>query len=331
MKIELNYDPVKPETMVRIDQKMIDKSDIYGFLYPVRHCLLQTWLYPSGSWSGLERQLRELSRGEEIELVFFGRSEDFEDIQAALKNMDKLTLQLQHAEPTEKYHSLFEQLDSQLALLLDAHTESSEKKTLAEIFPETAKAAHSVQEKPLRSWMCIIETDDDFLQADQQELCCCIVHEMYLDSFEKIDKLNTLTRSMRRSQDMISCCFDNPEKKVDFAHYAAQYENLKIRFSEEKDCVPLLRRKYGSTYDLRWKFLQYQQIVGIMNQCFEQREFIESRRTSLSKEKNRTYVQTRELEKSKIILNWFQRKAPYLAELNRLLTSGTWEENQEKE
>lgn len=331
MKIELKYDPVKPETLVCIDGKMTDRSDIYGFLYPVRHCLLQTWLYPAGSWSGLERQVKELSRGEEIELVFSGRSEDFEDIHAALKNMERLSLRFQPTDPMEKYNSLFEQMDSQIAHLLDEHTESSERKTLAEIFPETAEAIRGVREEPAKNWMRIISTEDDFLQADQEELCCCIVNDAYLDSFEKIDKLNTLTRSMRRSQDMICFCVEDPTKGADFAHYAEQYGNLRVRFDSEESCLPVLKRKYGSAYELRCRFRKYARVLKILNQCYERRDAIEAKRMHMAKEKKKTMEQTRELERSKIILNWFDRKEPYLIKLNELVSSGILKEIQRKE
>lgn len=331
MRIELNYDPVKPETVVCIDGQLTDRRDIYGFLYPVRHCLLQTWLYPSGSWSGLAWQLKELSRGEAIELIFFGRSEDFEDVRAALRNMDNLVLRHYRTNPMEKYSALFAQMDSQIAHILDEHADPGGKKTIGDIFPNTAGAIRTLRKEPDQEWMRVISTEEDFMLADQEELSCCIVREAYLDSYEKIEKLNSLTRSMRRSQDMICCCFEDPEKNADFAHYAAQYENLKIRFSPEGDCVPLLRRKYGSAHALRCGLNRYRRIAGLLNQCYKRRDAVEARRTSLAREKNKTVDQTRELERNKIILNWFDRKAPYLANLNELAARGVLEEIQRKE
>lgn len=326
MKIELKYDPVKPETVVFIDGKMTDRSDIYGFLYPVRHCLLQTWLMPSGSWSGLAWQLQELSRGEDMELVFFGRAEDFDDVQFALKDMAGLSLQLHQTDPLKKYDELFGQMDSQIALLLDEHVRQSEKKTLADLFPETAHAIHTVRKAVPEEWMRIICTEADFLRADQEELCCCIVSEAYLDSYEKLEKLSSLTRSMRRSHDMICCCVEDPEKRADFAHYAAQYENLRVRFDSEEKCLPILERKYGNVYELRCRFRKYERVLEILNQCYDRRDAIEENRTHLAKEKKKTMAQTRELERSKIILNWFDRKEPYLTKLNQLVGSGTLEE-----
>lgn len=331
MKIELKYDPVKPETLVFIDGKMTNRSDIYGFLYPVRHCLLQTWLMPSGSWSGLAWQLQELSRGEDMELVFCGRAEDFEDVQSALKDMDGLSLQLHQADPMKSYDELFEQMDSQIALMLDEHVQQHERKTLADLFPETARRIGNLRNAVPGDWKRMICSESDFRQADQEELCCCFVSEAYLDSYEKLEKLRDLTRSLRRSQDMICCCVEDAEKRADFAHYAAQYEDLRVRFDSEETCLPLLERKYGTAYRLRYKFRKYEEILTLLNQCYEPRETIKAKRTRLAKEKKKTVEQTRELECSKIILNWFDRKEPYLEKLNDLVYSGILKETQRKE
>ena len=36
MKIEFWYDPVNPETMLKLEDRWLDKDDIYGFLYSVQ-------------------------------------------------------------------------------------------------------------------------------------------------------------------------------------------------------------------------------------------------------------------------------------------------------
>ena len=331
MKVELIYDPVKPETMVCIDGQMTDKADIYGFLYPVRNCLLQTWLLPSGSWRGLAWQLRELSRGEQIDLLFSGRPEDFEDVRGALAGMEQLTLGFARTDPLQGYDSLFAQMDEKIALLLDEPVKQSEKKTLCDLFPETAEAVHEVMRAAPTPWVREISSEAELAAADQQALCCCMVSGDYLDSYEKLEKLNFLTRSMRRSQDMICCCLDDAGKRADFAHYAAQYDNMKIRFDTAEKSLPVLERKYGVPYTLREKYRRYGRILEILTQCYRQRDAIEARRTALAKEKNRTVEQTRQLERSKIILNWFDRKKPYLSALNELVTTGTPAEIQRRE
>lgn len=326
MKIELNYDPVRPETTVCIDGQLTDRSDIYGFLYPVRHCLLQTWLYPSGSWSGLAWQLRELSRGEEIELTFVGRSEDFEDVQSVLADMEQLTLHFRPADPLSAYESLFSRMDEQIDLLLDARTAPGEKKKLSDLFPETAAAIQKVRSEVQEDWYQIISSEADFVQADQRELCCCIVGDTYLDSYEKLEKVNRLTRSMRRSLDMICCCINDPQQQADFAHYAAQYGDLRIHFESRERILPILQRKYGDVYVLRFRLRQYDRILLLLRECYGKRDYIKSRRTQLADEKNRNLEQIREFEHCKILLNWFSRKESYLVRLETLLVNGiSWD------
>ena len=76
MKIDLWYDPVQPETTVFLNGEPIDRHDIYGFLYPVRRYLLQSWLKASGSWPGLLEQLRGMARQEPLSVCFHGRRQE---------------------------------------------------------------------------------------------------------------------------------------------------------------------------------------------------------------------------------------------------------------
>ena len=76
MKIELWYDAVAQETDIRVNDIAIEKNDVFGFLYPVRNYPLQSWIYPNGSWKGIEYQIEELARGEEVALTFHGRKWD---------------------------------------------------------------------------------------------------------------------------------------------------------------------------------------------------------------------------------------------------------------
>ena len=62
MLIDIRYDPVAPATNVWVNGVKTNENDIYGLLYPVRHCLIQTYLKPSGSWPGLKARLNELRR-----------------------------------------------------------------------------------------------------------------------------------------------------------------------------------------------------------------------------------------------------------------------------
>lgn len=331
MKLELNYDPVKPETTVCIDGKMTDPSDIYGFLYPVRNCLLQAWLLPSGSWSGLAWQLKELSRGEEIELLFVGRPEDYEDLRTALADTEHLTLAFQPDDPLKKYALLFSQMDRQLDQLLDESAEPSRRTPLEEIFPDLAEAIKTAQKMSPTDWLRIIATEEDFIRADQDALCCCLVRESYLSSYEQLEKLNTLTRSMRRSHDMICCCLEDPEKRADFAYYASQYVYANIRFDSETSVLPIMEQKYGKVYAARCTLRKYEHIANLLNHRYESYDSIKEQRNKLASISPKTIPEARKFVQCKETLNWFDRKRPCLTKLNQLATNRIPDDPAEKE
>lgn len=92
MDIELWYDPIMPKTSLKIDGKWQDSNDVYGFLHPVNIHILQTWLYESSSWSGLEKQFRDLLGGEQADIIFHGRQIDFVDLSTCLSKKQVLSL-----------------------------------------------------------------------------------------------------------------------------------------------------------------------------------------------------------------------------------------------
>ena len=330
MKIELHYDPVRPETRVRIDGQPVERTDIYGFLYPVRNYLLQTWLRTSGSWRGLAWQLQELSRGEAVELDFFGRAEDFEDVLAALPQTRAIRMRFHQEDPLSGYASLFAQVEEQLDKLLDVHAGNGEKKTLSDIYPDVVDTIRSLRAEPEEPWLCDIRSDEDYRAADRQTMCCCVVRGEYLDSYEKLDGLRMLTRSMRRSQDMICCCLEDPDRWVDFAHYAAQYE-LGFRFAEYREGLAALQRKYGSAHVLRSRYAAYARIAQVLRQCYDRYDAVKSQRSALAKIQKPTAQQIRELAWCKSVLNWFDRKKPYLTRINELLAAGPQLREQKEE
>lgn len=322
MKIELYYDPVRPETTVCIDGVITDKADIYGFLFPVRHCLLQTWLRPSGSWSGLKWQLRELARGEEMELTFYGREEDFADVQDALRGTEGLALNHEPIDPQERYVPHFAQMEELIARILDENTGHSDRKTMADLFPQIHAQVCMARREGDAPWLYGIANDADYAQADQAAFCCCLVEEEYLDSFEKLDTLIGLTRSMRRGQDMICCCVQDDEKRADFAHYAAQYDDMRIRFDTKEHGSKALQSKYGQAFVLRSTLGRYEACIAALEQCWRLWAGIDKRKTELAKMSNKTVEQIRELEHSKLIANWFDRKSPYYIKLMELTKNG---------
>ena len=319
MKVELIYDPVGPETAVSIDGQPAPREDIYGFLYPVRRCLLQTWLRPTGSWPGLAWQLRELSRGEPVELTFRGRACDFEDVRDALRAEADLTLELRPADPLRAYDPLFAQMDDLLGRLLDEGAAKGDRKTLRDLFPEAAEQIRAARAQDGTQWLRPIRTEADYDAADQAELACCAVEESFLDSYETLDRLARLTRSMRRSQDMICCCIEDPDRRSDFARYAGQFSGFAFRFGTREQCAPAMEEKYGEPYEVRRRLRGYGTAASIVRGCYGRRGSFAERKAELGRKKDPSPGEKQELENCKSALNWFERKEQYLKNLEQLL------------
>lgn len=289
MKIELTYDPVAPELIVKIDDQFTDGSDIFGFLYPVRNCILQTWLEPSGSWPGFVDQLRDLSRGEDIQLSFRGRRCDYEDLVNIVYKMDEVTTSFVEWEPVRDYKKRLQDIRCSLSQLLDTPA-GDDKLSIAQTrngfiyqFPEEARKIQMILETRQPVWYGWITCDKDFVEADRNAFQCCIVTEDFFDSYEQLNMLTKLTRAMRRSQDMICCCFTNEQMCKDYAAYAKQYGNMKFRFESgnESNWEKALYNKYGIAYEMNQNLSVFHEILREIEKCYAQGSELIARRESL--------------------------------------------------
>lgn len=325
MHIRLTYDPIKPETVVAIDGQPTDKNDIYGFLYPVRHCLLQTWLKPSGSWQGLARQIRELARGEDVQLTFAGREQDLADLENALREESGLTLSFEPLDPAVCIRSLFARAEGLLEEILDKNLPQEEgKKTANDLFPHLAEQIEQAMHGEDAPWCVTVAGDGDLRRADQTPLACCLVAESYLDGYEKLEKLNRLTRSMRRSGDMICCVISDDAKRADFEHYAKQYDFRDIRFAKDEEGKDRLWEKYGVCWSLRIRLAAYHRAGRVLADCAAQRGALEAL-TGTPAGDHPTVAQIRENARNKLRLNWLKEKAPLFAAYAALLEEHAYE------
>lgn len=288
MKIELIYDPVKPDLSVCIDGQLKDDGDIFGFLYPVRGCLLQTWVTPSGSWNGLVQQIRELARGEQVELTFRGRDADYQDLLKVMDKENEICVRHSLWNPLAEYTKLLDEAEKSISGLLSGtkkdkinrHDPTGVTLALAEAFPENAQNIGCILKRDEIAWCCDIETDADFWVADKIPLSCCVVSEEYLDSYEKLERLATLTRSMRRNADMICCCFGDGDTREDFVSYACQYPGLAFRFVDKADSSwkTDLKQKYGEPFILRSRLRYLEDILEELEKCIDGKDSLNAQR-----------------------------------------------------
>lgn len=256
MNIELWYDAVACETDVEINNMAVKKNDIFGFLYPVKNYPLQTWLYPNGSLKGLEYQLVNLARGEDIKLIFHGRESDYNDIAECLCSNDKISLEFCEWDMYSLYDSLIDNLIKTLK-----NNDRKLKEHMASMGLDKCNYEVDFEIFVGDDWYCNIYNDADLEAADNNDKkYCCYVHEGYFTSYDKLKQLYRLTRSLRMPCDGIYCCFDDDNKRKNYSFYAESFSNMRFNFvSEKEDYFSHAENKYGVTYKIKTK----------MQKCFE--------------------------------------------------------------
>lgn len=244
MKVELWYDSVRTETKVCVNGRWQEESDIYTFLYPVRQYSLQTWLNAAGTWPGLIPQMKDLARGEEIELEFHGRDVDYIDICSAVEKMDMLKLTFC------MWDTLEESLNKVECVRKSIYKMKKELGSNSEIDKSEGLLNKEPEEK---EWVIVIRSEQELRKAEKDDRICCVVLSDVLDSYERLEQIERLTRSMRRPMDAICCCFQDPALMDSFVHYAMQFPKLKFRFHTEGNSSwkKELWTKYGKAYRIK--------------------------------------------------------------------------------
>ncbi|MGN1203302.1 MAG: hypothetical protein ACI4RF_08390, partial [Eubacterium sp.] len=197
------------------------------------------------------------------------------------------------------------------------------RKTGSELFPELFSEVKKIQRKSVPDWKIEINDEEDFLKADRNVGCCCIVRDSFLDSYESFQSLEFLLRSMRRASDMIVCCIDNQSRYEDFSYYARQFENLNFRIVNASDNLwqKELTEKYGNPYILRKKLLYYEQIEKLINACMEQKQKLIDEKKELEKKDSVRAEYIRKAEQCRTKINWINRKEVYFREFCELINN----------
>lgn len=247
MKIELWYDPVYMETGIRINGNWQDASDIYAFLYPVRRYPLQTWLGAAGSWSGIVQQLKDISRGEEIELEFHGRNIDFQDLYAAVKEMNILKVTYVEWNILSLYNDKVHVLEENIQKL---------KEQMPIHISMTDKIVNLGNEQVTEEdWMVSVTSAAELQRAEKDNRLCCRVDSCILNSLEKLTEVERLVHSLRRPMDAVCCCFSDNKEKEAFEAYALEFPRMQFVFAlnSEQGWKEKLWSKYGEASRMMWK------------------------------------------------------------------------------
>lgn len=333
MKVELHYDPVRPSTTVVIDGCAVDRHNIYGFLYPVRRCILQTWLPASGSWSGLRHQLEELARGEPVELAFYGRLIDFEDVRAELG--DGVSFQME--ENVEAYRKLLDQAEQDLTGVFTSELKVSSEPAVSQrgidLFPEEADEMARLFASGEKQWLLVIDSEEAFDSARRGE-SCCLVKEPFLSGFAAIDRLPQLAGSMLRARDMVRCAVDSAEKREELLVYARQFPQLAVHFVDEHDggWKEALDAKYGVPFRLRHRLQRAAAGLDLLERCYQHEHEFFSEHSALSKAvKNGEALKVKQRNQRAYQLRWLQLQRPTFERLKEALRKELSEQGEGRE
>ncbi len=267
MKIELWYDAVAQETDIIINGSAVGKNDIYGFLYPVRNYPLQSWIYPNGSWKGIEYQIVDLARDEEVNLIFHGRKCDYDDLNECLSVNGKIKLLFAEWDICGIYDKLFSNLLSTLKTNDNAIKELMSSLNLG--YKYNADFNISADNS---KWAYHIYDDLDLEKSnDIDNKCCCFIHSKYFTSYDKLQQLLCLTRSLNIPADAIYCCFDDERGKEDFKYYAQSFKRIvNFRFClESEDYAKEAESKYGLPSIVKFKIVKCGELLKLLCDVYE--------------------------------------------------------------
>jgi len=318
MKIQMCYDPVKPETSVSIDGKEVEKTDIHGFLYPVRRYILQTWLYPNGSWPGISAQMSSLARGEKIELEFCGRKCDYEDLKEALIYDEYIVITFKEREVDTAYEQLLEKIEDEIRYIIRDDV-SVEMKNMQQLYPDEKEKIDLLLFKKTGEWICKISSDDDLEKAKKMWGCCCEIDENYLDSYEKFYIFDDLISSLCRSEDMILCpvsdlaYLENLRKCSELYNFS----NICLYDKEDKTVYNKAKMKYGNNYYLREKIRNYYNILKIIESLISRITILTKQKKKYEGERDPESIQIRRKLESEI--NWLWVSKIHINKIKKLL------------
>ncbi len=342
MDVELWYDPVGLETRVKLDGRWADSQDCFGFLYPVHGCLLQTWLMPSGSWTGLRQQLAELARGEPIALAFHGRALDFADLEGTLSGMEELALSFQPWGPEQVWNGRLEQAQCLVRQIMGwpAPWDPSpweEDECGASLYPGLAQRLDKLLEGSGEDgWLEVLVDEADLSAACGRAGTCCLVDGALAGSYDQLNRLKQLTRSMRRCPDMI-CCRTSPGEEVRrtaLARYAAELPGMGFRFDAADGWRQPMWDKYGHPFLLRARRAALMEAEEALLECMAGKQKLRERKSQLAKLEKAKEIRAKELVEQEQVrkkLHWIERKAEAVERLGRLIHSGAAEEGMNDE
>lgn len=260
MKIEIKYNPAAVYTNAAINGVLNNENDIYNFLFPVKNYPFQCWLNKNGSWAGIARNIKDISRGDDLDIIFTGRKIDFEDLKAAIDNYEwAQKVQVSFVEQKSDYGKLLE--------LLQEAFEQVKKINFNEhitwdILKKCDALKKSFMEK--KTFVKEIYNVKELAGIIPEQGYTYVVHDTSLESFDDFEKLLRLPSSMLVPADSIICIFKEKEKMENFKSYASALDS-QIIFSLSRDSIEKIYNKYSEPVEVQYVFDTLQKIYNNLN------------------------------------------------------------------
>jgi hypothetical protein len=267
MKVEIRYNPAAVNTDAAINEVKNDENDIYSFIFPVKNYPLQCWINKNSSWAGISKSISDISRGDDLNIVFDGRRVDFLDFKYAIDNYEwSQRVEVCFTEKSTDYGRLLGLLKEAAGLMLNIKISNC-------LVWDTLKRCDTLKQRyiQIKSYIREIHNINE-LKAIVPELgCTYIIYETALGSFEDFEKLLVLYSSMLVPMDSIMCVFSENERMQNFTSYAMAL-NCTIMFSLNKEDAMGIYKKYSEPVEAHYRLNILQEILCNLKKLYSERD-----------------------------------------------------------
>lgn len=239
MKIEIDYNPYTSQTMLIQDGVSLTLKQ--GAFAKISNYPLQSWLQKRMDWCGIREKLTDIARGRKIELVFIGRTIDFEDLYCYIGNMRNITVA--HIPKYENLNEAVPLYSGMEQFLLQMKADFNPLPN-NDIDAQLKHILHLLCEPILPSEL-LISSEEDYEKCKSNirnaAMPIFISEKIYRQYGNEIESM--ISRGFSRPYDSVCILIDKPEH-ADF--FLVQQEKGINVFSSDCDLLEAVRKKYGS-------------------------------------------------------------------------------------
>lgn len=267
MKVEIRYNPAKVSTRVVINGVENKEDDVYDLIFPVKNYPMQSWLYKNGSWTGIAKNFSDIARGDDLLMVFTGRTIDYEDFRTAIYSYNWFQkVDIIHEEQEVDYSNILKQLKVAVEHMMKIDFDSCTSWDLI-------KKCKAIKEElqPEKKFINEIHSFHEMMAASPETGNIYVIYDSAITAFNDFDKLIGLSSSMLLPPDSIVCIFKDAERMEDFKSYA-NVMNSGIRFSLNKDMIKALYKKYSEPAEAQYFYDSMMKLYSYIKKLSSEKE-----------------------------------------------------------